>query len=174
MPQQQIYYTHYNGDRPFKVVINGKSLKVYIETKFNPDETHEYSNTPIYKIDNFRKIFIGDDRQDAFTKDVCEISEALGNTILVNIDNKTYAYIGNEIYSFEPEYEITKYNSDIGLNDVPYPYAEDSKNIYIMLDNNYFEKYLFTVYSFYYGHKPYAKSMKAICKIHGHPNIVLG
>jgi len=63
-----------------------------------------------------------------------------GNSILVEFNNDhesdiwKYVFIGSEIFSFESK-KITKFVSNIGNNDVPYPYAIDvDNNYYLMLD----------------------------------------
>ena len=57
-----------------------------------------------------------------------------------------YLYIGSEIYSFNTIEDdvIIDYFSDIGNNDVPYPYAIGEKYIYFMLERYCVEKFLFT------------------------------
>ena len=83
-----------------------------------------------------QKIFIGKSPKNKMTEFSGGHGKYFdGNTILVKIDENKYIYIGGVIYSFTTDYEITKFISPVGNNDVPYPYAIDIKNnYYIMLD----------------------------------------
>ena len=50
---------------------------------------------------------------------------------------------------------IIDYVSDVGNNDVPYPYAIGETNVYLMIENVYFPKNICTIaqcYMNYYGH----------------------
>lgn len=62
--------------------------------------------------------------------------EVLGNTVLLQLDHETYMYIGHRVFSFKTERGdvIQRYYSDLGKNDVPYPYAVGRTHVYIMLD----------------------------------------
>jgi len=60
----------------------------------------------------------------------------VGNTILLKLSEKQYIYIGGEIYRFDviTGDKITAFFSDVGNNDVPYPYAVGEKYIYILME----------------------------------------
>jgi len=59
----------------------------------------------------------------------------LGNSFLVQKNDKSWIYIGNRIYEFKPLYPIVEYYSRVGNSDVPYPYAIDELgNIYLMIE----------------------------------------
>jgi len=47
------YYTHWNGDRPYRVIITKSSVII-----FKKDKNNKY-NTPVSKIDKYKNIFIG-------------------------------------------------------------------------------------------------------------------
>lgn len=87
----------------------------------------------VYKYTN---IFIGKDINDKTN---------LGNSILVELGPYHYMFIGWEIYEFFTEDPIVDYYSEVGNNDVPYPYAIGTKNIYLMIENIYFDKNLFKI-----------------------------
>jgi hypothetical protein len=71
-----------------------------------------------------------------------------GNTILIKLKQNKYIFIGASIYIFTIDYEIIKYVSPIGNNDVSYPYAIDIKNnYYLMLDSVIIPKNSMTNYS---------------------------
>jgi hypothetical protein len=64
-----------------------------------------------------------------------------GNSILVQLTSDTkkniykYLFIGCSIMEFMTSYEIVKYSSPVGNNDVPYPYAIDTMgNAYLMTE----------------------------------------
>ena len=83
-----------------------------------------------------------------------------GNSMLYLIDvNKTntkfkYLYIGSEIYLFTTDEAITKFYSPIGNSSVPYPYAKNKYETFIMLDkciiDNDLIKNVKDPYSYYY------------------------
>uniref|UniRef100_A0A6C0HMK1 Uncharacterized protein n=1 Tax=viral metagenome TaxID=1070528 RepID=A0A6C0HMK1_9ZZZZ len=129
---QNVYYILDNRNKPFKVVINGKTIKILK----NLDKYLEYEKTPSLTF-NANKIFIGYSPKTEMTL----ISDGYGpkyngNSILLYIKDNEYVYIGHEIYSFTSISEIIKYVSPVGNNDVPYPYAIDKdNNIYLMIEN---------------------------------------
>ena len=67
-----------------------------------------------------------------------------GNTILLEISNKKYCFIGHSIYEFSTKDKITKYESPVGNNDVPYPLAYGEENLYFLMEGNYLSKDLFS------------------------------
>lgn len=83
------------------------------------------------------KIFIGKSPLNSMT----EFSgghgpEFDGNSILLQMANNEYIYIGSEIAAFDALNKIKEYVSPVGNNDVPYPYAIDEQNnIYLLTEN---------------------------------------
>lgn len=152
------YEIHDNGGRPFFVTLDGKTVTVE-------------QSMDTYKLENGHFVTIQKPRKQLFKKKVDEIfigkkspnggydglkpKEAEGNSILLFSGSK-YTYIGSEIYEFTSVKgdTIEKYYSDIGHNDVPYPYAVGETHIYIMLDKVAIEKSLFDlkkdIYKQYY------------------------
>lgn len=148
------FYIHFNCDRPFKVVLYGKNVFVYREIdrksvtmekiltreivlkdwidleKFN-FETFELEDIDIlYRFEKEpmlkflpKEIYLGksDDGHE-------------GNTILLDMGNLQYIYIGRIIYSFITYAPIVCYLSQIGNNDVPYAYAIDTYNNYYLME----------------------------------------
>lgn len=118
---------HDNFATPFVVTINQNNVTV-VET-----DTQEI----VLDINNAMKVFIGE-------SPVTELTifsgghgpDFLGNTILIQTGTNKYTYIGSRIYSFLSFAEIVKYVSEIGNNDVPYPYAVDiNGNFYLMIED---------------------------------------
>jgi len=132
------YKTHDNYLRPYIVEIQEKKVSV----SKNMDEQElvdgEYIVIPKQSKHLFTKtadeIFIGKKSPNGYY-DGLKPSKSVGNSILLKIGS-TYMFIGHEIYEFKPidGDSIVKYYSNIGNNDVPYPYAIGKTHVYIMLD----------------------------------------
>jgi hypothetical protein len=78
-----------------------------------------------------------------------------GNTILVQVSDKNYIYIGETIYQVPIDEEIIGYKSPIIGSDVAYAYAYGTKNTYLFLEDTYIPNELLTrkdPYEQYYGH----------------------
>lgn len=119
MTNIQTYFIHDNGSRPFKVLINDNIVEVYK----NDDNT-----SPIQTFFP-NKIFIGSHGD-----------EFLGNSILLEIDGDEdgyeYEFIGQSIFSFHTIGKIVTYESPVGNNDVPYPYAIDEfGNVFLLIED---------------------------------------
>lgn len=145
-----------NGGQPFKVIIyENNFLQVY---------TYDEADYNIYNIlvyeTYFNNIFIGQHpiNNNEFNK------QLEGNSILVELEDYKYVFIGMNIFQFESLSKINYYLSPVGNNCVPYPYAVDeNNNIYLMIENiimiledDTFEyiKTISSPYSFYYKHVP--------------------
>ena len=152
------YYVHHNYDRPFRVVITSPDdnmtgddeidgdyhVCVYESTGYdNTSQTYQYSNHPCVNLDTNR-IFIGKSPRNATT--ICGGSygpDFDGNTILfrwpfneTSAGEHLYVYIGENIIKFNAKGRIVKYRSDVGNNDVPYPFAVDEYGyIYLFAEN---------------------------------------
>ena len=143
----KIYETHNNGNRPFIVEIDGKTVKVsknMNEYKFVDGKFIDIQNPPKQLFTKTAdEIFIGKKSPNG-GYDGLRPSKAEGNSILLKIGAK-YMFIGDKIYEFAPVDgdSITTYYSNIGNNDVPYPYAIGNTHIYIMLEKVAVEKSYF-------------------------------
>jgi hypothetical protein len=119
------YLTHWNGARMFHVTVNGLHVNI---TKLDDEEVSvEY---------DVEAVFIGKSPRTSKT----EFSgghgpQFDGNTMLLCIRGAEYVYIGDIIYTFTAIAKITKYVSEMGNSDVPYPYAVDILgNYYLMTE----------------------------------------
>ncbi len=130
---QKIYKIHRNGSRPFKVVIddNENGITVYVHKEHGH---REYKVLPKY-IFNVKKVFIGCSVKNEMTTFSGGYGPKFdGNTILAHLHDNTYVHIGDEVFTFTSISPLVRYESPIGNNDVPYPYAVDeNNNIYLLI-----------------------------------------
>ena len=141
------YYTHHNGSRPYKVIINGQNVKIYkLRNDYNnytEPKSDDY-NDLIKEYKNVKKIFIGksikgDDAYASFGNNSKKAQKfGIGNSILINISKYKYSFIGETVYEFKINEEITDYFSMIDRNDSPLPLALGKKNIYFLMHNAYY------------------------------------
>tara|TARA_Y100000768_G_scaffold375242_1_gene345853 strand:+ start:331 stop:1110 length:780 start_codon:yes stop_codon:yes gene_type:complete len=173
MSNLKTYYTHDNGGRPFKVLIDNKKVYIYKYKKYDEDtNTFLYSEKSIkYEKKNYFKcknIFIGKspkNPQTIFSGGYG--SKFTGNSILLQITKNKYVFIGHIIFSFTSKSEIKKFTSPVGNNDVPYPYAVDvDGRYYLMIEDviihkiTNIKKYDNDPYDFYYKNYTLTDSQK--------------
>ena len=143
------YLTHDNGGRPFKVCINDKNISIY---KL-PDNYDYINNSPnknnytklIKLYNNVKQIFIGKSVKGDDANGNNKFG--LGNSLLLEIANNKYVFIGETIYEFSTNSPITNFFSMIGNSDVPYPLALTKDNVYFLIDkgsNGYLSREYFT------------------------------
>jgi hypothetical protein len=142
------YLTHDNGGRPFKVYVNNKNVSIY---KLPEDYSYDYDankkdyNVLIKTYNNVKQIFIGKSVKGDDANGNNKFG--LGNTILLEIANNKYVFIGDAIYEFSTSSPIIEFFSMIGNSDVPYPLALTKDNIYFLIDkgtNGYLSREYFT------------------------------
>lgn len=127
MSDSQVFMIHDNGGTPFAVTVNGGSVTV-IETQ---------GDSVVWEVSDSTRVFVG----ESPVTDMTTFSGGhgpifRGNSILVKTNDNEYTYIGARIYSFRSESEIVRYVSEVGNNDVPYPYAVDEEdNFYLMIED---------------------------------------
>ncbi len=110
---RRTYHTLDNGNRPFKVIIDYDTHKAVVE----------------YSEPEFPK-----PRQFKFTK---AFTAGNGNSILLEVAECEYIFVGHMVYKFSTKEPITKYKSPIGRSQIPYPWAISKKYIYFMLNETY-------------------------------------
>jgi hypothetical protein len=82
------------------------------------------------KIKDYLKIFIGKN-----VKKYSQYKEQfIGNTILIEIKQCSYMYIGEVIRTFKLKEPILKYVSTMGNSGVPYPFAITENNVILLND----------------------------------------
>jgi hypothetical protein len=126
------YYIHNNYIKPYKVYINNSYVKIY--KKHMNNEDYEEQEFKSFKPE---KIFIGKSPKNKMTLLSGGHGKKFdGNTILLQLKKHEYVYIGLEIYSFTTDSEIINYESPVGNNDIPYPYAIDQDGYYYLMIEN--------------------------------------
>ena len=140
-PQPTSYTIHDNGGIPFIVEVKDEMVSVYFAGPREYDEerdqyVEEYMPVKEQLIIEtpYKKLWVGDNDLDLDHYEEGDIYA--GNSILVQLHDSTYMYIGSEIYKFctEEGDHINMFFSPIGRNDVPYPYAIGDRMAYFMLD----------------------------------------
>ncbi len=155
----QSYMILDNGGHPFKVFINNNHLQVFT---YNNEDYDNY-NKLVYDT-NFMNVSIGQHPKSEKMYSKNFNNKYDGNSILVEIDNNDYVFIGWNIFKFTSLNKINYYLSVVGNNQVPYPYAIDEcNNIYLMAseeilmpekDTFKYIKQIGDPYMFYYKHVP--------------------
>lgn len=147
------YLIHDNGGRPFAVQLKpNKTFAVYKQSQIaEKGKDYVFYTGPydkeIIKPSKYMRVFVG--RCPEYGK------KFDGNTILVQISDKNYIYIGETIYQVRIDDEILGYKSPVVGSDVPYAYAYGTKNTYLFLEDTYIPNELLTrkdPYEQYYGH----------------------
>jgi hypothetical protein len=126
-----------NGDEPFVVEVYPKHLEVYYQIL--QEEESNRASKAVYKRGKqilatpFQKLFVGN---NYFKLE--RYGTKQGNSLLVQLGNIEYLYIGSEIYSFNSRDDdpIVAYASPVGNSGVPYPYAIGKKYVYYMLNKS--------------------------------------
>lgn len=144
---QEHYFTHDNGGRPFVVYLANNTATVYTipsdedNQYYDEDcgysDTHRMVYTKMVYQSSYQQVFIGHSPFDNFTEwSGGHGPKFLGNSILLHLSDLSYVFIGEMIKSFTSRAPIVYYQSSVGNNDVPYPYAIDRDGrCYVMLDD---------------------------------------
>ena len=140
--EREHYEIRDNGTSPYIVYVNANRTTVSIfgipKNRYvkNSDwstlrsDNYGHFTEIVKRYKNVRDIMPGVDLSEGKT----------GNSVLIRINQSTYVYIGDCIYSFKCTESITSYYSNIGNNDVPYPVGVSSSYVYFMLDKVYVSK----------------------------------
>lgn len=138
---------HDNGGRPFVMYFSPQKDSVAIykipkgflepEGVYHKDKTFVKYYSELVKRYKCKDVFIGLSPKNEMTKFSKGFGKKFeGNTNLIKLSDKRYVYVGETIYEFTSLHDIVDYQSPVGNNDVPYPYAIDEKNnYYLMLDH---------------------------------------
>ena len=122
------YHILDNGDTPYVVRCNEGMLTCVQPLKQGRDDEDNIVTLPEEHVltRTYARLFDGatDDPDD------------LGSSILAQLHDGSYLYIGSTIYTFRSKSPIVAYHSPIGNSAVPYPYAVDDANrAYLMIEH---------------------------------------
>lgn len=156
----QTLYTHWNGGRPYRVVITGNQAAVSTESD---DGQQDYDNNPVL-ITFFERIWIGGDDE---VDENDEHDFGFGNSVLLQLDAQTYLWIANLILTFEAFSPIVDFESPVFGSDMPYAWARDEEgSTYVLLEYVVLPKNAFAVHvnphSWFYDHRNITKDL---CRI---------
>lgn len=160
--RKKSYFIHDNGGRPFLVHINPNDVSIYKIPKDNHNDDENDSKklyTELVKKYNPKQVLVGKSPKNDITIYSGGYDKIFdGNTILLELKDNEYIFIGWNILSFKPKNKIVKYISPVGNSDVPYPYAIDNKGMYYLLIENIIitsvpNEYKNDPYTYYYNNK---------------------
>lgn len=137
-PKGKQYVIHDNGGRPFLVAIDKKDVSIFkLPEGVDEDDAgiskKDYTHL-IKEYKNVKRIFVGKSKKMNGEYGYWRVwgPKLDGNTILVEIQSKRYCLIYESIIEFSTKDTIETYDSPVGLNDVPYPVAYGSDNVYVL------------------------------------------
>lgn len=119
------HFTHDNGARPFYFKVKNGHLTV-LQGKFDKESEPIYDKL-VLSLPKYKHIWIGANTGKYANK---REGECKGNSLLVNVKNNEYIYIGNRIFKFTTIDKIKEFHGIMGNSDVPYPIAIGTKNTY--------------------------------------------
>jgi hypothetical protein len=125
------YYVHDNGGRPFMVIVQPKEIRVYAGI-YDFETESEIYKALVLTVSSYAGYWVGTHKTHYLGA-----KWTRGNSILIRVENSKYISIGSNIYQFETKDEIYDYHSEVGNNDVPYPIALGTDNIYFMVEESY-------------------------------------
>ena len=159
------YFTHDNYLRPFKVVVTKQeSIEVKVFQSSFDEESSEFgfANSKCFLKVVSPKVFVA--RLNDTPSKVRQRKHFWhedGHVVVVEVNPNEYIYIGESVYKFTTFAQLTRLESYIGNNDVPYPCVVDQDhNVYLFIDQviiKHLTRKAFgnstDVYDFYYKHK---------------------
>lgn len=129
-----IFHTHFNGDRPYKVILEAKGneygkgdlVRVYPRTLMNSKcVIIDFATQPVY-LSPVNRVWFTEVRDiDPENWDEC--------CLLLEVSECKYVFIGKSIISFSTKTPILNFKSPHGGSDVPYPFAITEEEV-ILLD----------------------------------------
>jgi len=141
--KENVYFTHDNEGRPFKVTVDPKKKTLSVahiknSFKFNYNEPSvkisDYADNWITDL-SYEKIFIGkgyklyDEKTDE-SKIYYDGDWNVGNSILIQIKQNEYMKVGCNVIGFSTKEKITDLHSYVGNNDVVYSFAVSETYVY--------------------------------------------
>lgn len=117
-----------NGGIPFIVDVTRNNIKVYL-TNFSADCTKNSKTIMIGEFIDYKKIFVSIDASVTTKFD--------GVSLLIQLDDTKYVFIGTSIYEFKSNEQIIKFYSKMGNNDVPYSWGLTENIVYFFEDQSF-------------------------------------
>ena len=121
----EIFYNLDNGGKTLKTIKKDNIVSIY---KVKED----YEDIPCLEL-KINKLLKGEAVDNKMTR-FSGGNDRSNSSILLEIDDNVYVYVGPLIYSFKPQYNIIKFISAVGNSSVVYPWAIDSHNNYYLMD----------------------------------------
>jgi hypothetical protein len=142
-----------NYDKPYRVYVEADTVTV-CPLKYNYESRQYVECDATHRWDGVHTIFIGKSPYCAMTAHSGAYGEEYdGNNILIRpTAEKTYIHIGGRITTFRARNVIETFVSPIGNNELPYPYAIDSKGWQYLVAES-----VRTRIALHAGDDPYAK-----------------
>jgi len=150
---ESVYYLHDNGGRPFRVHIREDSKLVLVYREYEP------LSDCLWFVFKALKIFVPEGFDWSCSGDGplgCPWEGAKGNTILALLSENggrfEYVFIGGaRIFRFQTEEPIEDFQSPVGNNNVPYPWASTASHTYLFDANVRIEGVHGDPYTYYYA-----------------------
>lgn len=120
-------------NKSYYPIINGNNRKYQVKLIKKTIIIIEIETNKTYLIDKYKNIFIGKN-----TKKYSPYKQLfIGSSILVEIDDLEYIYIGEKIFKFKTKDPINKFYSIMGNSSVIYPLALSKTYAYLIMENMY-------------------------------------
>lgn len=114
--EEKSFLIHENGINRFHIFISDKEILIQKPIFLENDEL-DCIWEDLVTIDQWEKLFIG--------YDICDPESTLGNSILINVKDLDYIWIGSSIVRFEAKSKIIDFHSPIANGDNSQPWAVD-------------------------------------------------
>lgn len=137
-----IHITHRNGSHPLLVCINSKNktFDVWIEAnelKSSSSFSNNMYQKKLVSDIKYNNVWIGDEIK--YYKDTKWLVKkdplAIGNSILFQIGNNKYIFTGESVVRFITNTPIENFQSIIGNNDIPNPFAISNDEVFLFIEN---------------------------------------
>ena len=107
---------------------------VLIFSDLNKTQIYKMPNrdSPYHEIEkvmsfNYFNVFKANEHKEDYV-----IRKPNDESFLFEIGDKTYIYVGGEVFTFETNDTVLNYSSEFGFNDIKYPFAYAEEKIYFM------------------------------------------
>lgn len=132
----QMYQTHDNGGRAFRVFIDRKDRVAVVTLMVSSEWPEDCYPFIVNQRFPFHRVWIGKSPRIEMTEKAFHGGYGPtfdGNSILFDLSDNTYMFVGDSVQLFQTKSPIVRYVSPVGQNDVPYPYAVDKDGAYYLI-----------------------------------------